>query len=361
MSVSERIEWRSNLINRILVALDGSKLAEQALPAASGLAAATACEIVLLTAIAPMERWANADTPIWEEEEGALAKGYLDTVARPLRDDGLTVKTRLIWGRPSEMIRQAADEENADLIVMTTHGRSGVARWLIGSVADNVLRTCHRPLLLLRAQDKAPTPLNVHNILVPLDGSRLAESGLAFVKALAQQLSAKVILERVIVPPSMLYAEQYLPSAAPVLEDLEADAREYLETERERVEGDNIPVAVSVDDGFPIEAIITAAERFSADLIVLTTHGRTGPARTILSSVTDGLVRQSHRPCLVIPARAQVIHESESHAPTVLGIEPPPTVIPPPAMTEVAAEKPPRAKAPAVRQHRPEGETQHEM
>jgi nucleotide-binding universal stress UspA family protein len=345
------------MINRILVPLDGSKLAEQALSAARGLAVATDGELVLLTAIARMERWANAETPAWEEEEEAMAAGYLDTLARELRDAGLKVTTRVAWGRPSEMIRQIADEASADLIVMTTHGRSGIARWLIGSVADNVLRTTQRPLLLVRAQEERLAPLNVRSILVPLDGSRLAESSLTFVKGLARQLSARVILERVIVPPTMLYAEQYIPSSAPILEDLEADARNYLETERERVESEDINVMISVDDGFPVETIINAAERFGADVIVLTSHGRTGPARTILGSVTDGLVRQSNRPCLVIPARAAVIHEKEVHAPSVLGIEPAPTVIPPPVLTEVALAGPPRAKAPDVRPHRPEGIT----
>lgn len=267
------------MINRILVPLDGSKLGEQALSVARGLAVATGCEIVLLTAIARMERWANAETPTWEEEEEATAAGYLDTLVRELRDARHKATARVAWGRPSEMIRQIAGEASADLIVMTTHGRSGIARWLIGSVADNVLRTANCPLLLVRAQEETPAPLNVRSILVPLDGSHLAESGLAFVKGFAKQLSARVILERVIVPPTMLYAEQYIPSSAPILEDLEAEARDYLETKRERVEGEDVNVMISVDEGFPVETIITAAERFGADVIVLTSHGRTGPAR----------------------------------------------------------------------------------
>lgn len=349
------------MINRILVPLDGSKLAEQALSAARGLATTTGCEVVLLTAIARMERWANAETPTWEDEEEAMASGYLDTLARELSDAGLKVTTRVAWGRPSDMIRQIADEASADLIVMTTHGRSGIARWLIGSVADNLLRTANRPLLLVRAQEETPAPLNVRSILVPLDGSHLAESGLTFVKGFARQLSARVILERVIVPPTILYAEQYIPSSSPILEDLEADARDYLETERERVESEDINVMISVDDGFPVETIINAAERFGADVIVLTSHGRTGPARMILGSVADGLVRQSNRPCLIVPARAVVVHEKASLAPSVLGIEPPPTVIPAPVMTEVIVEAPQRAKVPAVRPHRPEGETHHKM
>jgi nucleotide-binding universal stress UspA family protein len=343
------------MINRILVPLDGSKLSEQALTAARGLAAATGSEIVLLTAIARQDRWANLETPAWEEEEEATATGYLDVLARELRDAGFKATTRVAWGRPSDTIRQIADESNADVIVMTTHGRSGITRFLIGSVADNVLRTTERPLFLVRAQNEPPTHFTVDTILVPLDGSRLAESGLPFVKKLAQQLSADVVLARAIVPPALLYGDQYLPSSAPVMEDLEAEARDYLETQRERVEDTGLSVKTVIDDGFPVDAIVSAADRTGADLIVLTSHGRTGPTRTILGSVADGLVRQAHCPCLVIPARAAATQESELHAPSMLGIEPAPTVIPTPTMSEFAVAGVPKAKAPAIRPHRPEG------
>lgn len=340
------------MIHRILVPLDGSKAAEQALSAARGLATTAECEIVLLTTIARMERWATSETPAWEAEEETVANRYLDAVAGQLRDEGFQVTTRFAWGRPADVIREVAEEANIDLIVMTTHGRSGLARWLIGSVTDSVLRTSERPLLLIRAQEEAPPPLKVASILVPLDGSHLAESGLAFVKDLATQFSAKVILERVIVPPTLLYAEQYLPSASPVITEMEAEAQSYLEIERERMEDTGLTVMVNVDDGYAVETIIAAADHFDADLIALTTHGRTGPARTILGSVADGLVRKSQRPCLVIPARTPDVEDMEAGPPSMLGIEPPPTVIPPPVMTETAAAKKPRAKSPPARQRR---------
>ena len=344
------------MIDRILVALDGSPLAEQALPAAAGLAKKTGAEIVLLTAIAPMERWANSSTPVWEREEDALAHGYLDTVARPLRDNGARVTTRVVWGRPAETICRTAEEESADLVLMTTHGRSGIRRYLIGSVADNVLRIIDRPLLLLHVHDEAPGELHVRRVLVPLDGSALAESVIPFARRFAQAVGASIILERVVVPPTFLYAEQYLPSAAPILEDLEADAADYLDDVKPRIENEGVKVITNVESGFPAETIIDAAQRLAADVIALTTHGRTGAARTLLGSVADGVVRNAGRPCLVIPARVTAVpqEESELKAPSMLGIEPAPTVVPPPEMTETGAQKRPRPKAPAVRPGRPE-------
>jgi len=345
------------MIDRILVALDGSKVAEQALPAAAGLAEKSGAEIVLLTAIAPAERWADAQTPGWEEEEQALARGYLDSVARPFRDNGAAVRVRVLWGRAGEMICEAADEENADLIVMTTHGRSGIRRMLLGSVADNVLRTARRPLLLIAAQQAAPPVLHLRRVLVPLDGSRLAETTLPFVLRLLKGTQASILLERVVVPPSLLYSEQYMPSNLPMLGDMEAEAQDYLETTQLHLETNGLSVVSNVETGFPAETIVDAAQRFQADLIALTTHGRTGPARTILGSVADSIVRGAGRPCLIIPARVVAPHRKEAvtHPPVTLGIEPVPTVVPPPAMRETPVGSRGRVKAPPVRQHRPEG------
>jgi nucleotide-binding universal stress UspA family protein len=321
------------------------------------IASATGCEIVLLTAIARQERWSTADTPTWEAEEEATATGYLDTLTRELRDSGFKAAPRVAWGRPSDMIQQIADESNVDLIVMTTHGRSGITRFLIGSVADNVIRTADRPLLLVRAQHEPPTHFDFSTILVPLDGSPLAESGLPFIKSLAGQLSAEVVLTRVIVPLTLLYGEQYIPSTAPVMEKVEEEAANYLAGLQKRLQKGGLSVRTIIDDGYPVEAIASAAEESGAGMIALTSHGRTGPVRTVLGSVADGLVRQARCPCLVVPARAaaRAGDDLESPAPAVLGIEPAPTVIPPPAMREFPAPAAPRAKAPAARQHRPEG------
>ena len=345
------------MLDRILVPLDGSKLAEQALSAATGLAQKSGAEIVLMTAIAPAERWSTRETATWEEEEAALAKGYLDAVARPLRDNRLAVRTRVIWGRIGDMICEVAREEGADLVVMTTHGRSGIRRYIIGSVADNVLRTIDRPLLMINALEEAPPELTLRRVLVPLDGSPLGETVVPFVKRLVGGAHAAIILERVVVPPSVLYAEQYMPSMAPVLGDLEAEAQDYLETLELRLEADGFKVQTSVETGFPAQTIVDAAERFAADVIALTTHGRTGPARSLLSSVADAVVRGAGRPCLVVPARVVVPHrhEAELHPPVTLGIEPVPIVVAPPTMTESPTERPPRTKAPAARPRRPEG------
>lgn len=349
------------MIKRILVALDGSPLAEQALPAAAGLARKTGARIVLLTAIAPVERWTESGTPVWEREEDALAHGYLDSIARPLRDNRTDVVTRVVWGRPANVICQTAEEENADLVLMTTHGRTGVRRYLIGSVADNVLRTIDRPLLLLHAQDGAPAELHVRRVLVPLDGSPLAESAIPFARKFAQATGASVILVRVVVPPAFLYGPQVVPATFAVLDDMEAEAAGYLDDIKTRFTSEGIKVTTHVETGFPTETIATAAERFASDVIALATHGRTGAARSLLGSVADGVVRGSGRPCLVIPARVTVTPREEPAlpAPLMLGVEPLPTVVPPPAMAETAAARPQRPKAPAARPDRPEGITKH--
>lgn len=346
------------MIKRILVALDGSMLAEQALPTASALARKTGAEVLLMTAIAPPDRWVDGGAPrLWEEEETALASRYLESIARILRDKGTPAKTRVIWGRPAEMIRVVAGQENADIIALTTHGRSGLSRWLIGSIADKLVRTADRPLLLVRAGDEPPPVSQIGRILVALDGSTLAESVLPFAKRIAQQLSASLLLERVVGLPTVFYAEQSLPSTFALLEEMKTEARVYLEGVKKRIEGEGITVETNVDDGFAVEAIVDASQRFAIDVIALCTHGRSGVSRMILGSVADGVVRRAGRPCLVIPAPIEEprTNDTETRAPVTLGIEPPPTVIPEATITELTVANQPRKKAPAVRQHRPEG------
>jgi nucleotide-binding universal stress UspA family protein len=343
------------MIDRILVALDGSKLAEQALPVASGLAAGSGAELLLMTTIAPVERWVDSkESSIWEEEETAMAGEYLDSAARPLRDDGERVRTRVIWGRPAPMICEMAEEESADLIVMTTHGRSGIARWVMGSVADKVLRTSRQPVLLVRSRDEAAQQtVQLKKILVPLDGSPLSEAVLPFVGSLALRLGASLLLERVILPATALYAGEYVPSGLPALDELEAQARQYLVAIAKRERRRGITVDLEVDIGYAAEAILDAAERNKADLIALSTHGRSGPERWIMGSVADAVVRHADLPCLVLPVRATEAPHSGKRETVNAAVGS--VATPPPTVLETREERTrTSARPPQKRAHRPE-------
>ena len=213
---------------------------------------------------------------------------------------------------------------------MTTHGRSGFARWVMGSVADKVLRTSRRPLLLVHMRDEGQiADVQLKRILVPLDGSPLAESVLPFVEDLAVGLDASLLLQSVIVPTAALYAGTLLPSTPPVLTEIEGGMREYVNRVAKRLERAGIRVDTNVAIGYAAETILDAAKQGSADLIALSTHGRSGPERWVLGSVADAVVRHSDRPCLVIPARGGSQRESDGEPPVHAALMAGTTVVPP--------------------------------
>lgn len=347
------------MIKTILITLDGSKIAEEAIPVAAGVAAHTAAEIVLATAIVQGDGW--TDGPLArerEQEEQRAALAYLKVLRQQLRKQGVNARTiRVEWGRPHVVIGAIADGEGADLIAMTTHGRSGFARWVMGSVADKVLRTSRKPVLLVHSQDEsepAVREFHIKRILVPLDGSALGESVLPYVQDLAKSLNASLLLLNVVVPTPELSAT-FLPYSKSILEELQVAARKYIQGAGKRVVASGASVETTVVVGHAAEAILDAAKRTSADLIALSTHGRSGPARWIMGSVAAAVIRHADRPCLVIPARGPDRGKDEpepaSSAVPAVGT----TVVPPPVLTETPAEREPRRpRAPEERPHRPE-------
>lgn len=341
----------------IVIALDGSKLAEQSIPAVSGLAAETKGEVVLVTVIVPPDRWSKEEIP-QEEVEGErdLAKLYLRSVHDQFHDKGVSARVRIEIGQEAETIVSIADEEGADAIAMTTHGRSGFARWILGSVADRVLHLSRKPVLLVHAQpDGQVSNGQFKRILVPLDGSPTAESVLRYVKRLATDTKASLVLEGVIVPTAALYAGTFVPSSPPALQEIEAGSKEYLEDVAAKLEEEGLQVTTRVDVGYAAETILEAASATGADLIALCTHGRSGPERWIRGSVADAIIKHADRPCLVLPAPRAVHSEKE---PDVAAVDVPlvgSVVVPPPVMIEYpASEAPPPPRAPDARPHRPE-------
>jgi nucleotide-binding universal stress UspA family protein len=305
------------VIKVILVAMDGSKLAERVLPVIATLATRTSAEVVLATAVVPRDGWTDTHIALeWEQEEQRSASAYLKLLQDNLLERGIRVRgVRAEWGRPHVVINQIADAEDADLVALTTHGRGGFARWVTGSVADKVLRTSHRPLLLVRSSDESEdrglNDANIKRILVPLDGSALSESVLPFLQELAARVSASLVLLNVVVPTLELSAS-FLPGSTSILEELKLGATIHIERVAKRIRRSGVSVETSVVVGHAAEAILDAATHMGPDLIALSTHGRSGPARWALGSVADAVIRRTDRPCLVVPDR--VIREKEADA-----------------------------------------------
>lgn len=306
----------SSIGNRILVPVDGSPASDRAVPAALDIARHTGAHLHIAHVHVPDGAFAfhGYEAPYydgrWEREIRADEKEHLRQLAARAAEKGIVAQTELLEGPVVPAIEEYADRIAADLLVMTTHGRSGLRRAWLGSVADVLVRRSHRPILVLRpvtgAEDEGAAagvqPVRLDRILVPLDGSELAERVLEPVAALASASGGSCTLLRVVAP---IYAEQ--PHSAALVSDDEAiegeraEAAAYLETVAGslRARGIEVDTAVTTYDDAPA-AILRASKESSAGLIAMATHGRGGLRRMMLGSVADAVLTTSETPLLLV-------------------------------------------------------------
>jgi len=300
---------------RILVPLDGSSLAEQALPCAVTLARGLGAELVLLRAvwILPdiLEMLDESTVELNEivDELEAEANGYLGALTERLRGTGLSACHVVRRGPAAEAILDYAERVNIDQIVMATHGYSGIKRWTHGSVTERVLQTSRAPLLLVRVsgQDLGSDwqqPARCRRILVPLDGSPVAEQILPTVATVAHAMSGDLVLLQVpIVHVSgWMTGDWYLPIQG-VLDTAEEDAQAYLNAVAGKLMEQGLGVVTATVSGSVADCIVEFAEANRVDLIAMCTHGRTGLARWALGSVADRVLRASSAPILLVRAQ----------------------------------------------------------
>ena len=280
---------------RILVPLDGSMLAEAALPTAVEIAK-TGGAIRLVRAVeAPA---VSGGDPIEAQiRVVSEAESYLAQIEKRVRAEGVPVSSSVWYGSPAETILEATDGVEADLVVMSTHGRSGLNRLFLGSVAETVLRATKKPVLMLRTQGRSAM---FKRVLVPLDGSMLAEDVLPLLTQIAGPLDLELTLLRVLVPipPVVVEGSRYV-----TVEDTAASvdaAFRYLAPIAAALEATGVRVTTEVRSGEPVTEILDAAKKTHADLIAMTTHGRTGLGRLIFGSVAEAVLRQSNVPVFLV-------------------------------------------------------------
>ena len=284
----------------ILVPLDGSILSERALPYARSLARANGARLVLLRAVEPASI-SESLLPRDRDKAIADAEAYLAGLF-PGPNDASPVTTLVSPGNAGELILEEVRSRDVDLIVMSTHGRSGLSRTIYGSVAERVCHQAPVPVLLVpSACEHAWTSDRPPRILVPLDGSTLAEAALGHVEELAEALGAEMIALRVAEPP------EYVRFAYPDIPEGEVfevgdvrQAGDYLEAIASRLRARGGHVAARVESGAPAATILAVAREENADVIAMATHGRGGLARLMMGSVATGVVQRSNRPVFLV-------------------------------------------------------------
>ena len=299
------------MFRTVLVPLDRSLLAEQAIGEAVAIARAAHAELDIVLVHEPLPFAGFEDAP-WSATQWNDELRYLESIVAEIESGGSLEPTFAVMrGPPAETICRRARDVEADLIVMTSHGRTGLSRAWLGSVADAVLRHATAPVLMLRPVEGTKAREAVHHlfkhVLVPLDGSALASDILTSVSALARPIGARVTLLRVVQPVPTVMIDAGLPYIYPpvILDDdatsrLVAEAKENIAEVAARLRGDNV---LGVDAQVVVaphvaQAIIDFANGFEMDLIAMSTHGR-GASRLLMGSVADKVLRASDAPMLL--------------------------------------------------------------
>lgn len=293
------------MYKKMLVTLDGSELAEVVLDYAKELAGGLNLDTVLLHIYSHSEH-----------EFITMRRGYINSVAETLEHQAreiqgtnvnkpkpFVVRTELIEGHAAEEIVRYADKNQSDLILMATHGRSGIRRWAIGSVADKVVRATRRPVLLVRA--KASYEIS-NRIIIPLDGSKESEAVIDFVEELAAGLNSEIILLQILEQSYEVHTAGghsiRVRYSNERMKNLIKGAKRYLGGIANRLQDNGINAITDVGIGLPPVEIIKFANENKAKLVAMLKRRRFGISPLDLGNVADKVLRRGTTPVLLFSA-----------------------------------------------------------
>ena len=291
------------MFQNILVPLDGSVLAERALAPAMALAEAVQGRVTLLCSpqVQPMsiDDYSGGYSWWWPEQAQERAceasAEYLSALAERWAREGVAIQTRVTEGDTASVLVDTAATLDADLIAMSTHGYSGVTRWVLGSVTEKVLRSAPCPVLVIR------DARSINSVVITLDGSALAEKALEPGLEVARRLGATATFLHVATPEPL---PEEIVQRWEGMERGEGEAKEaeiYLETVRSQDEAEHSGViGIVVVEGPPAHRSVEFVEAHPVDLVVMATHGRTGLRRWAYGSVSEKVLRGSQRSMLIV-------------------------------------------------------------
>ncbi len=292
------------MYRRMLVPLDGSELSEVVFPYARELAGGLGLNVILLHVHSPVERGTKHVYRAYIKYQTEVMKRRLAKVVKRIgiSSEGktLSVQGTVVEGYAAEEILRYADEKEIDFILMATHGYSGVKRWALGSVAEKVLHISKVPIWLVRASVPEQTTTDTwssRTILVPLDGSELAEGVLPHAEAIAKQRGAElieIVLLRVIESP--IVSDHYFRNV-PVTKE---EVSQYLDKIERRLKHNGLKVRSQILEGDPAEQIISYASKNPSNLIVMSTHARSGIGRWFYGSITATVLHRASSPVFLV-------------------------------------------------------------
>lgn len=251
--------------------------------------------------LSPEQRVLRDDPAVIVEVQAAKMLAALDA-------DGVDVEVDSLRGDSIvKNVLRYADQIDADLIVVGTHGRKGIQRWVLGSVAEEIVRQAPVPVLVVPTSIPEPPDRPVRRILMPVDFTVAGEAAFAEAEAWARRHQATLVVQHILegAPPAEIYGTEYAPVPSLTTEMI-TQARTVLAHRVERAKADGVAVVEQhLDEGEPGETILETAYTSNTDLIVMGTHARKGFERFLLGSVAERVLRRACCPVLVVRSRSQ--------------------------------------------------------
>jgi nucleotide-binding universal stress UspA family protein len=294
---------KQEMYKKIILPLDGSELAEVALPFAEESVGRTGAELILISVKEPNDSRSSRMFQSYLEKVAETSRVNAEKYQKSPGGQPVNVRWEILNGNPAEEIITFADKEEESRIIMATRGNSGFTRWALGSVADKVSRVTDRPITIIRAEGPRPAVRGrgfFNKILAPLDGSKESETTLPHVEELALSMVADVTLLQVLKLASQIIS--YGESRD--MESMKVSMKEYMEklTSDMQSKGINTKYIIIETRGDVAEEINKYTAQNYIDLVVMATHGLSGARRWVLGSVTNRVLNEGNTPIMLIRA-----------------------------------------------------------
>jgi nucleotide-binding universal stress UspA family protein len=296
------------MLNHILLPLDGSPLAEKVLPHAIALAEAFDSELTLLRVVF-RDSQANQQgmvNPMNWQMRKSEAESYLKAVQNKLAELNIHSKVQIMEGSPAQQIIEFAQNESVDLIILSSHGRSGISAWNINSTVQKVLLRAYMPVMIIRAYQESSGELlglKYERLFLPLDGSRRAECILPLAKSICTAQGSKIFLAHVVEEPK-------LPRQTPLSDDVESlidelrqinikEAEKYMQEIENQFQQENYEIIIESSKQ-PTVALHNLIDREKIDLVLLSAHGYAGENRWPYGKIALNFIAYGTTPLIII-------------------------------------------------------------
>jgi nucleotide-binding universal stress UspA family protein len=303
----ELSRWREQQVafEHVAVLLDGSAFADQALPTAKTVCKATGADLTLLSSVKDYTEALQSQFEVTRQER----ESHLNKVADQLRSDGIKVNCSIRPGFIADATQALVEEQDIDLVITTTRGKSGSQHWLRGGASRKLINQIDTPVILVQASDHQDGAVSsIDRILVTLDGSIRSEQALPYAKALAKVFKSELILMTVPAVPEVSSYRAVDDVVETIRVQAEVNIREFLNAVARSLREEGLNVRTVVTGSMPARTIVSVTDEESVDLIMLTSRGRGGLELLFMGSVAQRVVQNTSSPVFMVPLRKDVGH-----------------------------------------------------